>query len=149
MTLVQELDARGRPLVIPALAVTGASLDTRSGEAAELLEGLERLKNAMTAGLRDAEQAVRLAAVIARTGLDPWDAHVAAVADAAVCPILTLNGARWQEYAAGLDEPLHFIEIADPDEGAAGSGPGALGVRSGSARVTLVTCCPAFCTEPE
>ena len=30
MTLVQELDARGRPLVIPALAVTGASLDIRS-----------------------------------------------------------------------------------------------------------------------
>ena len=55
MMFIQELDARGRPLVIPALAVTGASLDMRSGEAAELLEGLERLKNAMTAALRDAE----------------------------------------------------------------------------------------------
>jgi hypothetical protein len=40
----------------------------------------------MTAALRDAEQAVRLAAVIARTGLDPWDAHVAAVADAGGLP---------------------------------------------------------------
>jgi predicted nucleic acid-binding protein len=125
MTLVQELDARGRPLVIPALAVTGASLDIRSDEAAELLEGLERLKNAMTAALRDAEQAVRLAAVIARTGLDPWDAHVAAVADAAVCPILTHDAARWREHAADLDEPLHFIEIADPAPG----GPGPGGVR--------------------
>ena len=105
MTFIQELDARGRPLVIPALAVTGASLDMRSGEAAELLEGLERLKNAMTAALRDAEQAVRLAAVIASTGLDPWDAHVAAVADAAVCPILTLNGAKWREHAADLAPP--------------------------------------------
>jgi predicted nucleic acid-binding protein len=130
MTLVQELDARGRPLVIPALAVTGASLDIHSDEAAELLEGLERLKNAMTAALRDAEQAVRLAAVIARTGLDPWDAHVAAVADAAVCPILTHDAARWREHAADLDEPLHFIEIADPDEAPGGSGPGALGARS-------------------
>jgi len=53
MTLVQELDARGRPLVIPVLAVTGASLDIRSDEAAELLEGLERLGNAMTAALLD------------------------------------------------------------------------------------------------
>jgi predicted nucleic acid-binding protein len=130
MTLVQELDARGRRLVIPALAVTGASLDIRSGEAAELLEGLERLKNAMTATLRDAEQGVRLAAMIARTGLGPWDAHVAAVADAAVCPILTLDAARWREHAAGLDEPLHFIEIADPDEPPGGPGPGALGARS-------------------
>lgn len=130
MTLVQELDARGRPLVILALAVTGASLDIHSDEAAELLEGLERLKNAMTAALRDAEQAVRLAAVIARTGLDPWDAHVAAVAEAAVCPILTHDAARWREHAADLDEPLHFIEIADPDEAPGGSGPGALGARS-------------------
>jgi predicted nucleic acid-binding protein len=116
MTLVQELDARGRPLVIPALAVTGASLDIRSEEAAELLEGLERLGNAMTAALRDAEQAVRLAAVIARTELDPWDAHVAAVADASVCPILTLDAAKWRKHAGDLDEPLHIIEIADPDE---------------------------------
>src|SRR6202453_1591715 len=118
MTLVQELDARGRPLVIPALAVTGASLDIRGDEAAELLEGLERLGNAMTAALLDAEQAVRLAAVIARTGLDPWDAHVAAVADASVCPILTLDAAKWQEHARDLDEPLHFVEISDPDDDA-------------------------------
>ena len=116
MTLVQELDARGRPLVIPALAVTGASLDIRSDEAAELLEGLERLGNAMTAALLDAEQAVRLAAVIARTGLDPWDAHVAAVADASVCPIITLDAGKWRQHSGDLDEPLHIIEIADPDE---------------------------------
>ena len=36
-------------------------------------------------------EATRLAAVIARTGLDPWDAHVAAVADASVWAILTLE----------------------------------------------------------
>jgi hypothetical protein len=72
----------------------------------------------------------RLAAVIARTGLDPWDAHVAAVADAAVCPILTLDAARWREHPADLDESLHFIEIADPDEAPGGPGPGALGNRS-------------------
>jgi predicted nucleic acid-binding protein len=116
VTLVQELDARGRPLVIPALALTGASLDIRSDEAAELLVGLERLGNAMTAALRDAEQAVRLAAVIARTELDPWDAHVAAVADASVCPILTLDAAKWRPHSGDLDEPLHIIEITDPDE---------------------------------
>jgi predicted nucleic acid-binding protein len=117
MTLVQELDGRGRPLVIPALAVTGAALDISSDEAADLLEGLERLENAMTAPLQGAEQASRLAAVIARTGLDPWDSHVAAVADASVCPILTLNAAKWRQHAGDLDDRLHFIEIADPDQG--------------------------------
>ena len=40
----------------------------------------------------------------------------AAVADAAICPILTLDAARWRQYAERLDEPLHIIEIADPDE---------------------------------
>lgn len=117
MTLVQELDGRGRPLVIPALAVTGAALDIRSDEAADLLEGLERLENAMTAPFQGAEQATRLAAVITRTGLDPWDAHVAAVADASVCPIFTLNAAKWRQHAGDLDDRLHFIEIADPDQG--------------------------------
>jgi predicted nucleic acid-binding protein len=116
MTLIQELDARSRPLIIPALAVTGASLDMRSDEAAELLEGLERLEGALVAPLRDAEQAIRLAAVIARTGLDHWDAHVAAVADASVCPILALDPAKWRQHAGDLDDPLHFIEIDDPDE---------------------------------
>ncbi len=98
----------------------------------------------MIAPLRDAEQAVRLAAVIARTGLDPWDAHVAAVANAAVCPILTLGAARWREPAADLDEPLHFIEIADPDEGPGGSGPGALGARSGTPSRHLGYLLPCF-----
>jgi hypothetical protein len=57
-------------------------LDVRSDEADELLDGLELLGNAEIAPLKGAEQAARLA-VIAGTGLDPWDAHVAAVADAA------------------------------------------------------------------
>ena len=130
MTFIQGLDASGQPLVIPALAIVAASLDLRSDDTEAILHGLERLGSAMIAPLRDAEQAVRLAAVIARTGLDPWDAHVAAVADAAVCPILTLDAARWQEHAADLDEPLHFIEIADPGEAPGGPGPGALGARS-------------------
>lgn len=116
MTMVQRFDATGQPLVIPVLAMTGAALDARSEDAVELLEGVERLAGAMTAPLRDAEQAAALADVIARTGLDPWDAHVAAVADASVCPILTLDGAKWREPSAGLDEPLHVIEVADPDE---------------------------------
>jgi predicted nucleic acid-binding protein len=116
MTLIQGYDARGQSLVVPALALTGASLDVRSEDADDLLEGVERLDNAQVASLRDAEQAVRLAAVISRTGLDPWDAHVAAVADAAVGPILTMDAAKWRQHASDLDEPLHIIEITDPGD---------------------------------
>jgi predicted nucleic acid-binding protein len=115
MTLIQGYDSRGQALVAPAMALTGASLDVRSEDADDLLDGVERLDNTEVAPLRDAEQAVRLAAVIAKTGLDPWDAHVAAVADTSICPILTLNAAKWRQHAGDLDEPLHFIEIADPE----------------------------------
>jgi predicted nucleic acid-binding protein len=123
MTFIQRLDGTGQPMVIPVLAITAASLDVRSEEADELVEGLELLGNAEVAPLRDAEQAARLAAVIARTGLDPWDAHVAAVADAAVCPILTLATAKWRQHSEDLDERLHIIEIIDPGEAPGDSGP--------------------------
>lgn len=115
--LVLDYDARSQPLVIPVLAMTAAALDTRTEEAEELLAGLERLDSVIVAPVRDAEQAARLAAVIARTGLDPGDAHVAAVADAAICPVLTLEVQKWRQHAGDLDEPLHIIEIADPEEG--------------------------------
>jgi len=114
--LVLALDGRGRPLVIPVLAITAASLDARTEDGDVALMGLERLANTMIAPLRDAGQAARLAAVIAKTGLETCDAHVAAVADASVCPILTLDAQKWREHATALDEPLHIIEITDPDE---------------------------------
>jgi predicted nucleic acid-binding protein len=114
-SLILALDARGQPLMLPALAMTAGSLDTRSEDADDALRGLERLENAEVASLRDAEQAAHLAGVIARTGLDPWDAHVAAVADVAICPILTLDAAKWREHSASLAEQLHIIHIADPD----------------------------------
>lgn len=117
-TLIQELDAAARPLIVPVLAVTAASLDMRSEDAAGLLEGLELFGNVMIDPLQDAEQALDLAKVIARTGLSPWDAQTALIADAEVCPILTLDGAKWREHSHDLNEPLHFVEIADPGDGA-------------------------------
>jgi hypothetical protein len=77
IALVQEYDARGQPIVIPALALAGASLDTRSEEGDDLLAGLELLKAVTVAPLSGAEQVARLAHLVARTGLDPWDAHFA------------------------------------------------------------------------
>ena len=41
---------------------------------------------------------------------------MAVVVGAAICPILTLDAAKWRQYAERLDEPLRVIKIADPDE---------------------------------
>ncbi len=113
---ILNVDAGGRPVLIPALAMAAASLDARSADADRALRGLEQLENAIVAPLHGAGQAIRLADVIARTGLDPWDAHVAAVADAAVCPIVTPEAAGWRQHASDLDEPLQIIEISDPGD---------------------------------
>ena len=65
---------------------------------------------------QDRTGAARLADIIAGTGLDPWDAHVAAIGGVAIYPILTLDAAKWRRPSADLDEPLHIIEISDPGE---------------------------------
>jgi predicted nucleic acid-binding protein len=114
IALIQGYDARSQPIVIPALA--GASPGARGEEANDLLAGLELLEVVTVAPLNGAEQAARLADVVVRTGLDPWDAHVAAIADVAICPILTLDAAKWQQPSADLDDPLHIVEIADPGD---------------------------------
>lgn len=114
--LIQGYDSRSQPMVIPALAIAGACLDARGEEPGELLAGLELLDNVTVAPLNGSDQATRLAEVIARTGLDPWDAHAAAIADVAICAILTLNAPKWREHVSDLDELLHIIEIADPDD---------------------------------
>ncbi|MGN9839176.1 hypothetical protein ACTMTI_13745 [Nonomuraea sp. H19] len=114
--LIQGYDAAGQPMVVSALAITGASLDVRSEEADDLLAGFDLLETVTIAPLSGTKQASVLAAMIARTGLDPWDAHVAAIADVSVCPILTLDAAKWAEPSKSLEEPLHIREIADPDQ---------------------------------
>lgn len=93
MSLLLGYDAEGQSLIIPVLAVTAASADMSSDDAAAALAGLGRLGNVVTAPLANISQAVRLAEVISRTELDPWDAQVAMIADVSVCPILT---AKWE-----------------------------------------------------
>lgn len=116
MSLIQVFDAGGQPLVVPVLAIVAALTAVPGEDAEALLHGLELLGNTATAPLADADQAAQLAAVIAATGLDPADAHVAAVADLLVGPILTLTGDKWRQHAAGVGEQLYFIEIFDPGE---------------------------------
>jgi hypothetical protein len=85
-------------------------------DSADSLRGLPDLDNALSAPVADVGQALRLVEIAERAGLDMGAAHVAAVADASVCPILTLDAERWRRASAQLPEPLHIIEIADPGE---------------------------------
>ncbi|GAA2700552.1 hypothetical protein GCM10010412_097770 [Nonomuraea recticatena] len=114
--LVQDYDRAGQPLVISALAATGALLDAPGEDAEALLSGLSGFEHVQIAALDGVEQANLLANMISRTGLNPWRAHVASLADMAACPIITLDRSQWEQHAGALDDPLYFIVIADPDQ---------------------------------
>lgn len=79
------------------------------------LRGLPELDHAISAPVSDVTQALRLVEIAEKTGLEVCAAHVAAVADASVCPILTVDGDRWHRASASLPDPLYVIEIAEPD----------------------------------
>lgn len=113
--VVQRYDSGGSPMVAPALALTAAHAASRPA-GLELLMGLARLPQVMVAPLQGLDQAAALADVMASTGLDPWPAHVAAVAHAGVLPILTLDSSAWAHPSAALPEPLFTIEITEPDD---------------------------------
>jgi hypothetical protein len=115
--MVLRYDAIGQPMVLPTLAITNAVLDTHTEEANDLLHGIASLQQSMVAPLLDAKQAARLATVIALTGLEVWEAHVAMVADASICRVLTYDAPKWAEPSRALEHRLHIVEIADPDEG--------------------------------
>jgi hypothetical protein len=116
ISLIQDFDRTGQPMVAPVLAVAGALLANRGVTDAEAtLAGLSAFGNVAIAPLDGVDQAADLVDMIAATGLDPWNAHVAAIANVSVCPILTMNAADWQEPSAALEHPLHSIEIAEPD----------------------------------
>jgi predicted nucleic acid-binding protein len=112
--LLLSYDASGQALVVPVLAAAAAYRQAPTADAADSLRGLPDLDHAMSAPVSDVGQALRLVEIAAKTGLDVCAAHVAAVADTAICPILTLDGDRWRRASSVLPDPLHVIEIADP-----------------------------------
>jgi predicted nucleic acid-binding protein len=116
-SLILGYDDARQPMVIPVLAMSAAALDMHTDSTALVLRGLQKQAKVMVAPLQAADQAAVLASIIARTGLDYGDAQVAAVALAGTYPILTLDAAKWRRCMADLDEHLHIVEIADPEDG--------------------------------
>jgi hypothetical protein len=112
--LLLSFDASGQALVVPVLAAAAAYRDCPSADAADSLRGMPDLDHAMSAPVGDVTQAIRLVEIAEKTGLDLCAAQVAAIADASVCPILTVDGDRWRRASASLPDPLRIVEIADP-----------------------------------
>lgn len=113
--LLLSYDASGQALIVPVLAAAAAYRQAPTADAADSLRGLPDLDHAMAAPVGDLSQALRLTEIARDTGLDLCAAHVAAVADASICPILTLDADRWRQASSALPDPLHVIEIAEPD----------------------------------
>ncbi|WP_329087434.1 hypothetical protein [Streptosporangium sp. NBC_01469] len=114
---LQDFDRAGQSLVIPSLTAAGALLDSQGlPDAQALFTGLAAFERTTVAPLDGIHQAAKLADIMSATGLNAWDAHVAAIADVTVCPILTLDASKWVQPSRALDNPLHIIEIADPDQ---------------------------------
>jgi hypothetical protein len=115
LEMVAQFDAEGQPMVMSVLAIAGASLDCGGAkDTTDLLLGIATMRQITVAGAREPEHGTALASVLQRTDLEWGDAHVAAIADASVCPVLTLSGSHWDKAAHAFDEPLHIIEIANP-----------------------------------
>ncbi|MDF5755164.1 hypothetical protein [Spongiactinospora sp. TRM90649] len=116
MEMVARWDEQGQPMVMSVVAVAAAARDAGSKDATDLLLGIATMDQITVAGLRETEHGIALASVLGRTELDWGDAHVAALADTSVCPVLTLNGSHWTAAARAFDEPLHIIAIEDPPD---------------------------------
>jgi hypothetical protein len=114
MQMVARWDEQGQPMVMSVVAVAAAARDAGSKDSTDLLLGIATMDQITVAGLREPEHGIILASVLGRTDLDWGDAHVAALADTSVCPILTLDGSRWAAAIRAFDDPPHVIEISDP-----------------------------------
>lgn len=109
-------DAVGQPMVLSTLSITRTLTESNTEAAKEAMTGLAKMKEVLVAPLADAKQAVALAETARETGLGLDEAHVALIAHASVCPILTLDAKRWTEPSHAMPQRLHTLEICDPDD---------------------------------
>ncbi|MCF6476940.1 hypothetical protein FAF44_52845, partial [Nonomuraea sp. MG754425] len=110
MEMVTRWDEQGQPMVMSVRAVATAARNADSRDVTDLLLGIATMDQITVAGLRETEHGIALASMLERTDLDWGDAHVAALADTSVCPILTLECSHWTTRTAAVrafDEPLH------------------------------------------
>ncbi|RBQ17085.1 hypothetical protein DP939_26725 [Spongiactinospora rosea] len=117
--MIQQFDADGVTLVVPALAVSAAVMGiAERPERSAVVRGICRLASAEFAGLVTFDDAVELARARAYEALlrEPWDAHVAEAALNRRVPILTLDGERWKNAVRDISGELAVVVVADLGE---------------------------------
>ncbi|MER5318537.1 hypothetical protein [Streptosporangium roseum] len=119
INLIQQFDADRKPLIIPAMAVTGATVEL-GGDQDQLavVSGLCRLDSANLTAVSNFKDGVEIGQVLieVESCTTPWDAHAVTEALLHRCPILTTDYARWKGIVQDLSGGLTIVEIADLGE---------------------------------
>lgn len=116
--MIQQFDVDHVTLIVPALAVTGATIDVGGApEQVALIRGICRLDSARFAGLTEFDDAAELARLRFVTTLEHlWDVHTAEVALNRGVPVLTLDHGRWREAVRETGGDLSVVEVSDLDD---------------------------------
>lgn len=119
IALLQALDAADVAIVVPALAVTGATVETAAtNEQLAVMRGVGRLDSATFAALAAFDDTVDLGRMRLETDAPSqlWDVQTALQAVLRNCPILTTDAARWDAAEKELSGQLTVVEISQLDD---------------------------------
>ncbi|GII91900.1 hypothetical protein [Sinosporangium siamense] len=119
IALLQQLDAAQVSLIVPALAVTGATVEAAAtNDQLAVIRGVGRLDAADFAGLTAFDDATDLARMRLE-GDQPdelWDVQTCLQAVLRNCPILTTDAARWKSTVQALGGQLVVVEVSQLDD---------------------------------
>ncbi|WP_433253115.1 hypothetical protein ACQPYK_09095 [Streptosporangium sp. CA-135522] len=116
INLIQRFDADGKPLIIPAMTVTGATVELGGNQdQLAVISGLCRLDSASVPAVNDFKDGVEIGQVLVEVEacVTSWDAHAVTEALLHRCPILTADYARWKDVIQDLPGGPTVVEIAD------------------------------------
>lgn len=119
IALLQQLDADNISIIVPALALTGATIETAAtNEQLAVIRGVGRLDSAHFAALAAFDDTTDLARM--RLEVDApeelWDVQTALQAVLRSCPVLTTDAARWQATQDELAGQLIVVEVSQLDD---------------------------------
>ncbi|SDL75479.1 hypothetical protein SAMN05421874_128104 [Nonomuraea maritima] len=117
IALLQELDASQIPMIVPALAITGATVETAAtADQLAVMRGVGRLGSTRLAALSVFDDSVDLAHMRKEMEGDLWDVQTALQAVLRGCPILTVDGTHWETTARALWGHLVVVQVSQLDE---------------------------------
>ncbi|MFI7637815.1 hypothetical protein [Nonomuraea sp. NPDC049400] len=119
IALLQQLDAANISIIVPALAVTGATVETvATNEQLAVIRGVGRLDSTTFAALVAFDDVTDLARMRleVRSPEELWDVQTALHAVLRNCPILTTDAKRWQATLDEMAGQLLVVEVSLLDD---------------------------------